>query len=333
MTRTLSILLLAAIAASPAPLRAQTTPADTAVLSTEIPSVADSLRRAVPGTRVRLAPPPAFTPADRFSGFQDASTGASIMIIEVPGPFDQVTAGFTAQRMAPQGIELRALAPLRVAGQPAKLLFARQTAGGVRYEKQVLAFGHDSASVVITANYPESAAARLREPMRRAVLSAAWSSGAAVDLDGGLPFEVTGTPGLKRAARLSNSLLFTESGEFPVRAPGEAIVIVAVSFRPSDLSDLAEFSRARLRQQPELRNPSFRSGAEVQTGGGAGYELIADARMAEADLPLVVYQVVIPDGNAYTILQAQVAADRAERFLPQFRQMARTLRPRPASAP
>lgn len=329
MTRTLSILLLAA--ASAAPLRAQTAPADTAVLSTEIPTVADSLRRAVPGTRVRLAPPPAFTPADRFSGFQDMGTGASIMIIEVPGPFDQVTAGFTAQRMATQGIELRMLKPLRVAGQPAKLLLAHQSVGGVRYEKLVLALGHDSASVVITANYPEGAAARLREPLRRAVLSVAWSSGAAVDLTGGLPFDVTGTPELKRAARLSNSLLFTESGEYPTRAPGEAIVVVAVSFRTADLGDLAAFSRARMRQQSDLRDLSLRSGAEIQAGGARAYELIADARFTPADLAIVVYQVVIPDGTTYTILQAQVAADRAERFIPQFRQMARTLRPaRPA---
>jgi hypothetical protein len=36
------------------------------------------------GTKCSLIPPPGFTPASTFSGFQNTETGASIMINEIP---------------------------------------------------------------------------------------------------------------------------------------------------------------------------------------------------------------------------------------------------------
>jgi len=324
MVRALSLLLLAAAA----PLSAQTT----AALSPEIPSVADSLKRAVPGTRVRIAPPPGFIPTVRFSGFQDTRSIAAIMVVEVPVPFARATRDMTPQTLAGRGLELLSSSRLRVGGHPAALLLTRQSAGGMRMEKQVLAFGHDSATVLITANYPDTSVARLREPIRRSVLSADWSGTGPVDVilvD--LPFEVTEAPGLKRAGRITNTRVFTESGVFPAQSPGEAVAAVGVSLQPADLGDLAAFSRGRLRQTLFLSGVSVRSGAPVQIGGRAAYELVADARETRHDIAMVVYQVVIPDASGYTLFQAQVGADRADRFLPLFREMARSLRLRRAA--
>lgn len=48
----------------------------------------------VVGTRVSLAPPVEFIPSAQFPGYQQESTGASIMVTEIPGPFAEVSAGF-----------------------------------------------------------------------------------------------------------------------------------------------------------------------------------------------------------------------------------------------
>ncbi len=53
---------------------------------------------AVPGTSVRLPPPEGFMPADRFPGFMKESTGSSIMVSEIPGPYGEVTAGFSNKK-------------------------------------------------------------------------------------------------------------------------------------------------------------------------------------------------------------------------------------------
>ena len=47
----------------------------------------------VPGTSATLTPPDGFVEATRFPGFIKESTGSSIMISEIPGPYAEVTAG------------------------------------------------------------------------------------------------------------------------------------------------------------------------------------------------------------------------------------------------
>lgn len=43
---------------------------------------------AVPGTQVAMPAPEGFTVSERFAGFENASTGASILIVEMPArPF------------------------------------------------------------------------------------------------------------------------------------------------------------------------------------------------------------------------------------------------------
>lgn len=61
----------------------------------------------VPGTGVRLAPPPGFVAATNFTGFQQDETGASIMVMALPAPFPKATEGFNAAGLKTQGITLR----------------------------------------------------------------------------------------------------------------------------------------------------------------------------------------------------------------------------------
>jgi hypothetical protein len=53
----------------------------------------------VRGTQVLLAPPTGFAPARRYSGFGSNETGASILVIELPGPYAEVAKGMTEQRL------------------------------------------------------------------------------------------------------------------------------------------------------------------------------------------------------------------------------------------
>jgi hypothetical protein len=224
-------------------------------------------------------------------------------------------------------MELLSSAPLRLEGREAVLLLVNQTSRGIRFEKLVLAFGDDSGTVTITAAYPSATAGPLREPMRRALLSASWIGSGSVDLYGELPFEVMETPELKRVLRLSNSLGFSESGVSPVRSPREAFVIVTLSLQPVDLRDIEMYSKHRL-QDLDVRDVRFRPGAEIRIGNRTGFELIADAVSKKEHTPLVLYQVLVPEGDGYLRLLAQVDAGRAAHFLPQFRRMALSLRPK-----
>ncbi len=77
----------------------------------------------VPGTSVSLPPPAGFIPADRFPGFMKESTGSSIMVSEIPGPYAEVTAGFSDKRqMQARGMTLLDHSSVTVDRQRAMLL-------------------------------------------------------------------------------------------------------------------------------------------------------------------------------------------------------------------
>jgi hypothetical protein len=60
----------------------------------------------IPGTQVTLNPPEGFTPSAGFFGYANESTGASIMVTEIPGPYADINKGVTAEGLKKQGIEL-----------------------------------------------------------------------------------------------------------------------------------------------------------------------------------------------------------------------------------
>jgi hypothetical protein len=60
----------------------------------------------VPGTKCSLIPPSGFVAITNFSGFQSSETGASIMINELPAPYQQLVDGFTAEALKTHGMIL-----------------------------------------------------------------------------------------------------------------------------------------------------------------------------------------------------------------------------------
>lgn len=63
----------------------------------------------IPGTSVTLEPPPGLAASDRFAGFMDPRTGASINVTDLPAPFREVADGF---RLMVVGLSLTEDAPI-----------------------------------------------------------------------------------------------------------------------------------------------------------------------------------------------------------------------------
>jgi len=92
--------------ATPVKLKAQ--------IAKEAPSLV-----AFPEVGVAMPQPPGFEKAEDFYGFQQPSTGASVMVLAIPGPFAEVTQGFTKTALAERGMTLHAKELTRVKGQAA----------------------------------------------------------------------------------------------------------------------------------------------------------------------------------------------------------------------
>ncbi len=288
-------------------------------------------RTRVAGTQLTLVPPERFVVAERFPGFQREDLQASIMVSEMPAPIDAVQAGMTREGLASKGMTLVASETVQVAGSEALLIRATQEAAGIVYDKQLLIAGDADKTVLLVANYPSSAVGELSAPVRSALLTLRWQTDdGPIDLEG-LLFHVEPTGRLVIRQRLSNALLLASEGSSIPSAPGEPILVVTNSFRPVDTSDLEAAARRRLSQLEQATGIGEVTSRELVVDGIRGIELTGHASDARTGLPLVVYQVLLPEGGHYFILQGMVAAEQADAYVPEFRRVTESFRRSPAN--
>jgi hypothetical protein len=280
----------------------------------------------VAGTKVEVEPPDGFVRDARFPGYSHKATGGSIVVTEISGPIGKLTAGMTKEGLGSRGMSLLESSELRIEDESARLLRVTQSAAGITYEKWILVFGDAHDSIFVVASYLESEAKTWREPLKESVLSTRRSVEVPLDQFEGLTFRITESPGLKISNRVANGLVLTEGGaEGPV-SPENPLLLVAASINPVDLTNLKSFSELRLRQTAEIRDLENLEGRSVKVDEFDSWETIADATDKDSSVKLRVYQLVVADGTKYVLVQGLVGAARADEIIPQFREVALSLR-------
>ena len=280
----------------------------------------------VPGTGVSLMPPPGFVAATQFPGFGQEESGASIMVTEIPGPYAEVTAGFSKGGLVSQGMTLVSKQEITLEGRKALLLHLKQTAEGMAYLKWLAALGDEKQTVLVTATFPEELKERLSEPLRRSVLSVRLTPAAALDPLAGLNYTVTGHPALKLAKRFSNALIFTADGKLPGEPTGDPLLVVAPSLSRAEIADRKRFAERRLGEIDSVTEIALKSSEAITIDGLPGYETIAEARDKDLKHPVTVYQVALFDGDSYYLIQGFTKVADQQQNLEVFRAVARTFR-------
>jgi hypothetical protein len=284
----------------------------------------------VPGTRVSLEPPAGFEPAARFPGFQQPDTAASIMVTEIPGPFGKVRGGMNREGLASRGMTLLHSEPATIPGAAEGLLVhVHQHAEDVLFAKWMVVCGDESASVLVTATFPESLVETLEAPLRRAVLSTVLAREGPADAFEGLPFRVDPGPGLRVGSRMGNMLSLTPDGGSAPLAPGVPRCFVGLSVAEADLTDLRAFAEGNARRTVTVRGVQVLRGRPLRIDGLEAWELEADAKHSASGLPLRLYQVVISEGRDYVLIVGMVEASRAADYVPAFRHVAESFSRRP----
>ena len=135
----------------------------------------------------------------------------------------------------------------------------------------------------------------------------------------GLPFRITASTRLKLAGRVSNMVMFTESGRHSAPGSTEALFLAGHSIGRSQISDVKAFAEARAKQTTLLKNITGMAGRPIQLGSLDAYELEAEAIDTRDGRPMRLYQVIAPDDTGYFILQGISRRERAGDMLPEFR--------------
>ncbi len=278
----------------------------------------------VPGTGVVLAPPPGWTPARAFAGFEGDEPGASVVVAELDGaPLAQMAAGMTPEALRGQGVEVTETRDVTVMGGLARLIRGTQTAYGTAFAKWILLAGGAERVVIVTATVPGDPSAAERAAIERSLLSLTWGDQGPRDLFEGLGFTLDLADGLPDRQRVGATLVAAD-GIGPNR--GQAPLYVAGLGASRLDRDLAAASAARLRGTATVRDLRTVEEGPVTVDGRDGYESVAQGVHETSGSPVTVVLTLVPTDVGYVIFQGVVGADRAGEWVPAFRAMTRSVR-------
>lgn len=276
----------------------------------------------VAGTKCSLIPPVGFVAATTFSGFQNAENGASIMINELPAPYQSLVEGFTAEALKSRGMTLTKKETIDFNGSKATLLNLTQSANGTTYLKQMLIFGDTKGTVLVNGIYPE-ASKEIEGQIKEALLSTVYNS-----LQNDNPLEaatftidINGTD-FKLIKYMSGSLLYSTDGKIPTEKP---TIIVGNSIAKISSQNHKKYAEERLRKLPRGELSVIKGVQEITIDNLKGFEIVANGK-TKGDKPQLTYQVMLftEQGDYYYFIgQSQEDFDK---YLEGFKKIAKTFK-------
>jgi hypothetical protein len=281
----------------------------------------------VPDTKVSLVPPAGLRLTERFPGFSDEETGSSIMITQMPTPYSEITNWITKEEFAKRGMSLLSRREVSLNGRSGILLHVRQEAHSVAFLKWIVAAGNEKESVLVTATFPEEMKAQLSSAMEQSALSVHWDAEAKIDPLAGLNFSFNDDPLLKFAERISRTVILTKDGVLPGKATNDSLFIIGSSLPHPIISDLGKFAEERLMQIEQVSGIAIKKQSDVTIDGLSGKEIVAEAQWKDLpDAPVVVYQVLLLDGEYHFIMQGFAPRKEQEKYLAVFTRIAKSFR-------
>ncbi len=276
----------------------------------------------VSGTKCRLIPPSGFVTATNFSGFQNAETGASIMINELPAPYQSIVNGFTADALKSRGMTLIKKQTIDFNGSKAVMFNITQPANGKTYIKQMLVFGDTKGTVLVNGIYPE-ASKEIEVKIKEAILSTVYNNAQNDNPLDAATFTIdTDDTDFKLIKYMSGSLLYSTDGQIPTEKP---TLIVGNSVAKVLTQNRKKYSEERLRKLPRGEQNIIKEIKEITIDNLKGYEIIADGK-TKNDKPELVYQVMLFNDNGdYYIIVGQ-SKDDFVKYLESFKKIAKTFK-------
>jgi hypothetical protein len=276
----------------------------------------------VPGTKCSLIPPEGFVEATNFSGFQNTDKGASIMIIELPAPYQRVVDGFTADALKTSGMTLIDKQTMDFNNSKATLIRVTQPANGMTYLKQILIFGDANETVMVNGIYPE-ASKDIESKIKEALLSTSYNASQNDNPLDAATFSIS-TEGtvFKLVKSMSGSLLYSADGKLPTDKP---TLIVGNSLAKITANNQKQYAEERLRKLPRGEFNVIKEIKEITVDNLNGSEIVANGKDKD-DKPELIYQVMLfNDKGDYYIILGQ-SKDEFDKYLQIFRSIAKTFK-------
>lgn len=252
----------------------------------------------VVGTNISMIPPEAYELTGNFKGFQNPDDQTSmIMIMELPGPFSEVSKGFEKEMMQARGMQLTAKTEISIAEFKGILIELDQPASGLMFSKHILVYGDERATTLINGVFLKDSL-ELGKSIKQSILSTYVDSNMEANPREALNYtidEMVG--GLKFHSVIGNGMLFNRDLKIPTESEDKATLITDKSFSNFEIDNKEQFCISRLRQYPDDLSMIVDRGLEnLELDGLKGIGIYAKNNDDESE---EIYQVVLFEEEGY----------------------------------
>ncbi len=243
-----------------------------------------------------MIPPVSFEPSSNFKGFQNSKDQTTmIMVLEIPGPYSEVSKGFNSEMLKTKGMELKSLKEVKVAEYNGLLIELDQPANGLIFSKQILIYGNDKSSTLINGIYQKDSL-QLGKKIEESILTTFVDSKLESNPREALNYKLDENAGsLKFHSVIGNGMLFNRDLKTPTQSEDKATLITDKSFSNIEISNKKLFCISRLKKYPEDYSIIPSKGInEIELDNLKGFELFAKNNDRENE---EMYQVILFDDN------------------------------------
>lgn len=276
------------------------------------------------GSKISMIAPKAFVVGTNFMGFQQAETNSSIMVVEIPGAFAEISKGLTKENLQKQGVQVERIESSTINQFPGLFITAEQTTKEVLFRKYFLVFGTDKETIVITGMVPKGSA-EIENLIKNALMTTFYDADKVLTPLNALDFEIaTEGTDFVFAKAMTNMLVYNRDGKFPSETDDKASLVVAKGFSREAITDKKEFATNRINMLP-VQITKINAVVPIEISGLSGFEITAEGVDRKTGMKEQAYQVMLFEGNSYYILFGSSEAN-FESNLTVFQKLVRTFK-------
>lgn len=292
----------------------------------EINNTRTDNHKQINGTKFFLIPPTGFKNATSFQGFQQNNSGASLLVMELPGSFSESTEKFNEQGLKTQGVILKQKEDIKVNGNQGLFLTAEQFAHGTLFQKYVLVFGDSKTTYMINGTFPKEVT-ELDKEVRESMFSVVYASELTVDPLSAISFSIdTENTKFKFGKSITGTLLYTVDGKVPTESNDKTTFIVGLSLANVHGIDKKLTAITRFKRMPYTDLKLDENAIEgIEIDGLSGYEIVGEGFDSLNGAKELIYQVMLFSENGYYIIVGTTKND-FETNLDLFKKVAKTFK-------
>ncbi|MFK8029307.1 MAG: hypothetical protein AB8G18_03645 [Gammaproteobacteria bacterium] len=255
------------------------------------------------GTRVSLEVPEGFVPSSIFPGVQHEGMTAAIIVSEMPSSFIEHSRQYNEAGLAKSNMKLLTRQSIDKDGLSGVLLSVEQTLRGIDYERWIFITGDTTESVEIAGYFPVKHSAQMRQPIQQALRHALWDSARPLDHFDGMGFRIDDVPSLRVVTRMSNSLVFTETGRMPDKYYIDALLMVTLKSVPDDTKLSKEFAESQFNKITLIENHELEVTQRRSVADSSAVIIEGKGRHRYLGYQVAVMQLILETDSGFLIAQ------------------------------